>query len=198
MELDDLKNTWEDINDQAKERQSLNLTIVEQATRTKYNSSLKKVAYPEMAGIVICIAAAVYIVLNFSKLGTPVLKGAGIVSILLLCMLSAISLISIRQLRMTGDLNKTYAETLKAFARQKIRFHQLQRINVTLSYLLMVTVIILFSKFFSGNDITGSKYFWIFSFTFGYIFLLFYSKWVSKFYKKSLSQAEELLQELAS
>ncbi len=151
MELDDLKNTWEDINGPAKKQQSLSLTMIDQMARSKYNSSLKKVIYPEMAGIIICIAAAAYIVLNFSKLGTPTLKGAGIVSILLLFTLSAISLISIRQLRMTRDLNKTYAETLKAFARQKIRFHQLQRINVTLSYLLLVATIILFSKFFRGN-----------------------------------------------
>jgi len=42
-----------------------------------------------------------------------------------------------------------------------------------------------------------NKYFWTFSFTLGYIFLLFYSKWVSKHYNKILSQAEELLKELA-
>lgn len=51
-------------------------------------------------------------------------------------------------------------------------------------------------KFFNGKDITDNKYFWIFAFPFGYIFLVFVSKWVKKFYHNSLYQAEELLKEL--
>jgi uncharacterized membrane protein YqhA len=99
---------------------------------------------------------------------------------------------------MTADLNKTYAETLKDFAIQKLRFHKFQKINVTLSYLLLITTIILMSKFLNGKDITANKYFWIFSFTIGYLFLLFYSKWVSKYYNNTLRQSEDLLKELSS
>jgi hypothetical protein len=198
MELDDLKNTWNDINDQAKQKQIVNIKMINKMTTTKYNSNLKKVAYPEISGVIICLAGGAYIGLNFGKLDTTFLQGTGIISILLLLTLSVISIISIQQLSMSGNVNKTYAETLKEFAIKKLRFLKFQKINITLSYLLLVTVIILLSKFFSGRDITDSKYFWIFSFSFGYIFLLFYSKWVSKHYNKTLSQAEELLKELAS
>jgi uncharacterized membrane protein len=198
MELDDLKNTWEDITNQVKKQENLNSEMIDQMTKNKYYSSLKKVAYPEITGVIICLVGAAFIVLNFSKLDTTFLQGVGIISILLLLTLSAFSLISLRQFNMTGDVNKPYAETLKDFAVQKIRFHKFQRINVTLSYLLLVTIVILLSKFFSGKDITGSKYFWTFSFSFGYIFLLFYSKWVLKYYNKTLRQAEDLLKELAS
>lgn len=198
MELDDLKNTWQDITNQVSKQQHLTPQKIDQMTKNKYDSTLRKIAYPEIVGILICLAGAVYIMLNFGKLNTVYLQVTGIVSILLLLILSAISFVSIRRLNTAVDLDKPYAETLRDFATQKIKFHKLQKINITLSYLLLVTIIILFSKFFSGKDITDSKYFWTFSFSFGYIFLLFYSKWVSKYYRSTLRKSEDLLKELIS
>lgn len=198
MELHDLKNSWEAVNNQVQKQQNLTTKMIDQMTQTKYDSKLKKIAYPEITGIIICLIGASFIGINFYKLNTTFLQGAGIVSILLLLMLSVISLVRIRQLNMTKDINKPYAETLREFAIKKIRFHKFQKLNIILSYLLLVTIIILMSKFFNGKDITNSKYFWIFSFSFGYIFLLFYSKWVLKYYAKTLRQAEELLKELVS
>ena len=196
MELDDLKNTWNNANNQEAQQHNLTAKIIDKMTEKKYHSKIKKIFYPEFIGVSVCLIAAVFISLKFYKLNTSFLQGAGVVSILLLLILSIISLLSLRQLNFNEDVNKPYAETLKIFATKKLRFYKLQKINITLSYLLLVTIIILLSKLFNDVDLTNSKYFWIFSFSFGYIFLLFYSKWVYKYYKKSLSQAEELLQEL--
>jgi len=197
MELDDLKNTWNDANKLA-EQQNLTSKSINQMTQKKYYSKIKKISYPEIIGIIICLFGAFFIGANFYKLDTEFLQGVGIMSILLLLTLSIISLLSLRQFKIKRTVNKPYTDTLKAFATQKLQFYKLQKINVTLSYLLLVTIIVLFSKFFNGNDITESKYFWVFSFSFGYIFLLFYSRWVSKFYKKTIRQTEDLLQELQS
>ena len=195
MELDDFKNTWDN---QSNETQQQNLTfkIIDKMTQSKYNSKINRIAYPEIIGILICLFATIFIGLNFYKLDNIFLQGVGIVSILLLLTLSVVSFLSLRQLKKTNDFTKPYAETLKIFATQKLEFYKLQKINITLSYLLLVTVIILLSKFFSGRDITDSKYFWTFSFSFGYIFLLFFSKFVTRFYKTTLRKSEELLQEL--
>jgi hypothetical protein len=198
MELDDLKNTWDNINTKIKQQQNLTPFMIDKMTRRKYYSKIKRIAYPEIVGVIICLITAFYIAAYFNKLDTPFLKAVGIVSILLLLMLSLISLFSLRQLNIKGGINRSYAETLKMFAAQKLQFGKLQKANITLSYLLLVTVIILLAKLFYGRDITGSKYFWTFSFTGGYIFLLFFSKLVSKFYNKTLRQAEELLKELQS
>jgi hypothetical protein len=200
MELDDLKNAWQYIHDQVKQQQNLNAKIIDQMTRTKYNSSLKKIVYPEVIGTIGCLASAAFIGFDFSKLDTVFFQGIGITSILILLALSAISLISIRQLNMTKDVNKTYAETLKEFAVQKIRFNKFQRINFTLCYLLLVTTIVLTPKLFDDKNIIDSNYFWVFLFSisFGYIFLLFFSKWVFKKYNNTLRQAEDLLRELGS
>ena len=192
MELDDLKNSWSEVSGQEK----IDIKMIEQITAVKYKSSLKKIIHPEIIGVVICILAAIYIGLHFDKLDTNLLKGTGILAIILLVLIPVISLISLLQFNSGVDINKPYSETLKDFATQKIQFHKLHKISTTLSYLLLVTVIILFSKLFGENNISKSKYFWIFSFSLGYILLLFYSKWVAKYYKNTLQQSEDLLKEL--
>lgn len=196
MELEDLKNDWEAINSHSNKQENFNPEIINQMTQTKYNSKLKKIVYPEMIGLFICLAGVAFIFLNFGKLDTAVLQVTGIITILLLLTISTLSQMSIRPLRLGTDVSKSYAETLKSFASQKIRFHRLQRANITLSYLLLVTTTILLSKFVSGKDISDNKWFWTFSITFGYIFLVFFSKWVMKSYSKTLKRAEELLKEL--
>jgi hypothetical protein len=197
MELDDLKNTWDNQSNK-EEQQNLTSKLIDQMTQEKYNSKINKIAYPEIIGSLICLIAIIYIGINFYKLDSNFLKGVGIISILVLMTLSIVSLLSLRQLKMTKDFNRPYAETLRIFATQKLEFYKLQKINMTLSYLLLVTIIILISKFFNNRDITDSKYFWTFSFSFGYIFLLFLSKFVTKFYKTTLTKTEELLQELGA
>jgi len=198
MELDDLKNTWNESKSQVQKQQNVNPKMLEKMSDQKYRSKMKKITIPEIGGSIVCLAAAAFIGFSFDKLDTALLQGAGVLSILLLLLLPIISSLSTWQLSKTGNMNKPYAETLKAFAMQKIRFIKLQKLNVTLSYLLLVTIIVLLSKLFSGKDLSDNKYFWLFSFTIGYIFLLFYSKWVEKYYRKALRQAEELLSELAA
>jgi hypothetical protein len=198
MELDDLKNTWNAAKSPLQNQQNINPEMLEKMSNQKYRSKLKKITIPELTGSIVCLAAAVFIGFSFDKLDTVLLQGAGVLSILLLLLLPAISSLSTWKLSKPSNLNKPYAETLKAFANQKIRFIKLQKLNVTLSYLLLVSIIVLLSKLFSGKDLFDSKYFWLFSFTIGYIFLLFYSKWVDNYYRKKLQQAEELLGELAN
>jgi hypothetical protein len=195
MELDDLKNIWDKQSNNTQQPNLINKIIV-QVIQKKYNSKVNRIVYPEIFGSIICLIGIVYIGLNFYKLDTAFLQGVGVTSILVLVTVSTLSFLSIRKLSMRIDFTKPYAETLKIFGTQKIAFYKLQKINLTLSYLLLVTTIILLSKIFSGRDITNSKYFWVFSFSFGYIFLLFFSKYVTKFYKNTLRKSEELLQEL--
>jgi len=198
MELDDLKNTWNKANSQVQKQHTVNPEMLEKISDQKLRSKMKKIIIPEIGGSIVCLAAAAFIGLSFGKLDTVLLQGAGILSILLLLLLPIISFLSTWKLGKTGNVSKPYAETLKAFAMQKIRFIRLQKLNVALSYLLLVTIIVLLSKLVSGKDLSDNKYFWLFSFTIGYVFLLFYSKWVEKYYRKTLRQAEELLSELAA
>ncbi len=194
MELDDLKNSWEEATKQI----NIPVKMIDRATHAQYKSNLKKIVYPEIIGSIICFLGAVYIGCRFNELGNGFVKGIGILAIGVLVVLPILSFISLLQFNSIGDVNKPYAETLKDFAIQKIRFHTFMKINSTLCYLLLVSLIIVCSKFFGEKDIYENTYFWILSFSGGYIFLLFYSKWVAKYYKNTLQQTEDLLKELES
>ena len=196
MELNDLKKTWNDAGTGVAGTQAINPTPVEDRHHQKYRSRLKRITIPETVGSIVCLGAALFIGLSFNKLDTTLLRAAGILAIALLAILPMISYLSTWRLNGTASLAKPHAETLQSFAMQKIRFIKLQKLNIALSYLLMVMIILLLPKIFGGTDVSDNKYLWIFSFTIGYIFLLFYSKWVQKHYHQVLRQAEELLLDL--
>ena len=195
MELDDLKTTWQNESNTAIQN-NLTTLIIDKMTQEKYHSKIKKINLPEIIGSIICTIAAGFIALNLSKLDTIILQAVGVAAIMILLIISTLGVLSLQQLNIKKDLNKPYAETLKIFATQKMTFYKLQKINIILCYLLMVTIIILLPKLFGNKDITEYKYFWLYAFSTGYIFLLLLSKFVSKFYKKTLQQTEELLKDL--
>ena len=196
MELDDLKNSWHQATGRVEKPQIITRAMLEKINRTKYRQRIKKIITAEIAGSSVCLVAALYIGYSFNKLDTAFLQVTGVVAILLLLLLPTISFVSIRQLSKAGNVNKSYAETLKAFAVDKKRFIRLQKLNITFSYVLLLTMIVLLVKLFGGNDLSENKHFWLFSFPISYIFLLFYAKWVQQYYQQALQQAEELLAEL--
>jgi len=198
MELNELKNTWNKAKSPGQNQLNVNPELMKRMHDQKYQLKLRRIILPEIVGSFVCLAAAGFIGFRFGKLDTALLQGAGVLSILLLLLLPVISFKSTRQLSNGNHVDQSYAETLKAFAHQRVRFVRLQKLNVLLSYLLLVTMLVLLSKLSGGKDLSANKYFWLYSFTAGYVFLLFYSNWVKKYYRKTLQQAEELLQELAA
>jgi hypothetical protein len=196
MELDDFKNTWDEIGNELKQKQKINLNMFDKMSQQKMHVNLRKIILPEILGSVICFASAVYIAFNFGRLDTLTYQLIGATTMVLLILLSLLSVMSMRHLYKAGDVGKTYAETVKEFAVQKIKFCKLQKLNLTLSYLLLVMIILLMTRLFGRNTITDSKYFFVFAFTFGYCFLLFFSKWIYKSYNKTIRKTEDLLKEL--
>lgn len=196
MELDDLKQTWKETKNTMQEHQALSPAQFKLVSGSNYHSKMRRIIIPEIVGSIICLAAAVYLGLRFVDLDTYLLQAAGLLSILLLLCVPVISILSTWKLYKVGDVKQPYALTLQSFAVQKIRFVKLQKLNVTLCYLLLVLLIIILFKLFNNQNISGNNYYWLFSFTIGFIFLLFYSRWVESYYYKSLRQAEDLLREL--
>ena len=198
MELHDLKNDWLSAGMQTEKQPILSAELIGLITRKKYNSRISKLKYSEWAGGIVCIAGLVFVAFNFSKLDTLFFEATGVITMLLLIVLPAISLSSLTQFYLIKNPGKTYADAIKVFALRKLRFLKLQRINAAFTYLLLVAVIILLPKFFGKKAIADNGYFWTFAFSFGYIFLIFFSKWVKKVYSNTLKQAEELLKEVGA
>ena len=195
MELDKLKAAWQSNTSNAQQQLQASI-MIQEMTEKKYRSTINKIAYPEMIGTVICLLAIIYIVANFYQLNSFTLQAIGVIAILVLITISILSIVSLQYLKAEKNMSQPFAATLKNFAGKQLKFYKLQKINVALSFLLLVTLIILVTKFFKGKDLSTNKYFWIYSFAAGYLFLLFFSRFVMKYYKKSISKAKEILTEL--
>jgi len=196
MELDELKNGWGNSNNRPTNQNSLTSKMIDQMIQTKYNSKLNKIRYPEIGGGLVCAIAIVFIACNFNELDTSVTTCTGAIAILLLLLLPILSFLSLSKLNSESAVNESHVEVLQQFAIDRLRFQRYQKMNVTLCYLLMVAIIILLPKFFYGKDIVINKAFWTFAFSFGYIFLMVFSGLITRYYGRSLNQAEELLREI--
>ena len=65
--------------------------LIDQMTKKKYYLKINKIKYAELAGGIVWLFALVFTVLNFEKLDTISLQVIGVIMILLLIMLAAIS-----------------------------------------------------------------------------------------------------------
>ncbi|MEO8795793.1 MAG: hypothetical protein ABI390_10020 [Daejeonella sp.] len=194
MDLENLKQDWNSMNTESAGSGKLTGEIINQMTQRKINSKINKIRTPEITGGLVCILGLVFIGYNFEKLDNTFLQSIALITILLLIVLPLFSFLSLKQFDTSEDAkDKPYVETIRQFAVQKLRFQKYQQVNIFLCYLLLVGVVILLPKFFSGKDLSQSKTFWMFAFSFGYILLMVVSKWVKKYYAKNLNRAEELL-----
>ena len=198
MELDDFKSTWEDKKSRLTLKENLNLKTFNTMSKKRFYNKLRKIVLPEMLGSIVCIGSVIFIAFNFYRLNTFAFQITGIITIVLFLILPALSFMSIQQLYLSADINKSYADTLKEFTIKKIKFFKLQKLNLTLCYLLFVTVALLLTRLFGKTAITESKYFFIITYSAGYIILAFFSKWVFKSYNKTIRETEVLLNELSS
>jgi hypothetical protein len=194
MDLEDLKQTWKNSEGQS-DQEKLNSESINDMMDRGYNSNLTKIILPEIIGIVVCVIGACWIGMHYNLLVTAFYRFIGILAIILLVLLSCISIKSIIQINGTKDLNRPYVETLGMISCRTKRFQRLQKANLLLSYLLMVMVIFLIPQLFAGGHNTFSEYFKIYAFPIGFLFLLFYSKWIYRYYRSKLLQNEKLLRE---
>lgn len=198
MELDDLKNDWNQLQTKTQENAAFDVSVLKKITRQKIQSRLLRIVIPELTGSLFCVFGAIFIGLNFYRLNSIAFEIAGYLSIAILLLLPVISWFSIEQLHKMGNITKPYAETVKDFATQKIKFCRLQKSNFILAHLLLVTLIIVSVKIFGANATTGSKHYLFMAIMIGYAFLLFFSSMVWKNYNKIILQAGQLLHEVNS
>jgi hypothetical protein len=198
MELDDFKNTWDDLSTSVTINENFKPQKLDKMNKTTFQKIRNNIILPETIGSIACIAFAICIGVMFENLATTTYQIIGIATILVLVLLAVIGVMSILPLYRITNLNKTYSETIKEFASKKLNFCKLQTLNFRLSFLLLVLTILLSSRMFGQNEITNSKYFFIFTFIFGFSFFLVFTKWVAKNYKKSIRTTEELLKDLSN
>ncbi len=195
MELEEMKNTWQEINKRIENQKVLTDQLIEKMTHDKYNSKLNKIGYSEYIGAIICYIGAVYLIVNFTKVTDPLMQLFAIIAMVLLFILPIISLKSLREIKNANIASSSYLETINDFGKRKIRFQRLQKLNVSMGLFLMLIAIPVLSAI-QRKDLSQIPHFWTLVFPISIAFFLAFAFWVLRSYNKLLSETEKMLSDI--
>ncbi|MDP2235647.1 MAG: hypothetical protein Q8J88_04350 [Bacteroidales bacterium] len=195
MELEEMRNAWQEMSKRVEKQEFLTKQVVEKMTTDRYNSKLNKIGISEYIGTIICYIGAAYLIINFTKIDDTLMQVFALVAILLLFILPIISLKSLRAMKNVNIPSKSYLETIEDFAKRKIRFQKLQKLNVSLGLFLMLVAIPVLSAV-QGKDIGQIPYFWTLIFPISIAFFLAFAYWVLRSYNKILNETEKMLSDI--
>lgn len=197
MELDDLKNKWNEVSEQLEKQQLLTDKLIMELTATKYKKKLKGIAIPELIGAIICFITVGIILFNFEKLDTWYLQFSGVIAVLFLLVAPWFSYQSIKGLNNALDTNIPIKNSLEKFARAKKRFVSLQKFSFYLSFIMFFISLLVAGRIINNIDLIVEKpqVFW-YGLPIGFLFTVVFARFVFKKYKKTMLGAEQLLKEL--
>lgn len=195
MELEEMKNAWQEINVTNKKSTYLTNQFLEKMIDEKYNSKINKIGYSECISAVICFLAAIYLIINFDTIERPLIQIFALIAILLLFILPTISILSLRNLKKIDISSKTYLEAIEDFGKRKINFLKFQKLNISLGLFLIVIAIPVISAI-KGKNIDQVQSFWTIIFPIAIVFFLIFALWVLKSYRNILNETKKMLSEI--
>lgn len=195
MELEEMKNTWQEMSKKLENQEFLTNQLLEKMTREKYHSKINKIGYSEYIGTIICYIGAAYLIMNFTKIEGIYMQLFAIMAIAMLFILPVISLKSLRAMKNVNIASQTYKQAIEDFARRKTRFQRLQKLNVSLALFIMLVAIPVLSAI-QGKGIAQLPHFWTLIFPISIAFFLVFALWVLRSYNKVLNDTEKLLSDI--
>jgi len=191
-----MKSLWEDMSQKVEQQKVLTDQLIIDMTQERYTNKLRRISAPETIAALICFAAVVYIINNFSLLNVWYLQLSGIITIVSCLLLPVLSLKSIQKMKAIHISKNTYKESLLKYAKSETRFILIQKVSFYVSFLVLISSVIAFGKIMKGVDIftVTEKLNWLIPSGIGVLFI--FTQWVLKKYKNATTSANNILKEL--
>lgn len=198
MELEEMKSLWQEMSQKIDKQQLVTDQLIMEMTQQKYSNRFSRLLFFESLGTLVCIAAAVLILINLRQLDTWYLMTCGIFVVGVLLILPFFTLQSLTRIKNIKLSSYSYKETLVKFEKSKSRVLLIQRGGLFLSFMLAVLIIPVFQKIFQGEDFFQQEIgatLWI-SIGVMLVFLFFFARWGYRCYKSVTRSAESVLKEM--
>lgn len=198
MELEQMKQLWEEMSQKVEKQQSLTDKLIIDMTQQRYSNRFNKIITYESMGALICFLAALFIVAKFNKLDTWYLQSSGVFIVLFLLTLPVLVLRALFKIKRLDISTADFKQTLVGFERAKHELLMLQRFGIYLSFILALLIIPVSLKLFKDKDFFATSHdlsIWLAMGVF-FIFMVFFAKWGYSCYKKITNSAENVLKEL--
>jgi hypothetical protein len=195
MELEEMKALWEEMSLELGKQKKLTDSLIIKMTEARYRSKISKILIPETLGVLVCLAGLVFIIVNYRLLNTWYLLFCGIITVLILGLLSQLSIRLMSKIKSVNSTGNSYKEALLSFSNGKMRLVSLQKLSFYLGAVLLLVVLPVMGKLISGKDLFKTTRIWYW-YAIGFPFFYYYARWVFKHYRKTSLDAENMIKEL--
>lgn len=198
MELEEMKNLWEDMSQKLDNQKILTDKLVIEMTLLKYDNKTNILKYKEFFGLVVAYIMIGIIIYSFQSLDTWYLKTSGIVMIIILGMLPLYSIDWVKRLKKIDLVKSSYKEILEQFYKTQKRIKQIESTGLIISPFLFVVSSVFFSKVMGNEDLFKLNMSWALITCIVLIFIgtIYFIIISNKKKRKQLQFIEQLLKEL--
>jgi hypothetical protein len=197
MEFEELKSQWSEMSANVDNQKKLTDKKISTMTEMSYRDKIRTIKIWEVTGAIFCCVGLIFILNGMNKLEPWYLMICGIVSVMMLILMPALSLSTLFKISSANIATNDYRQVLFDYNTRKINFINVQKLSICLGALLFVTILPVMGKLISGKDLFKSATIW-YIYSVGFPFLYYYATWVFKKYNSSLNKAEEILHDLKS
>lgn len=198
MNLEEMQQTWAVLSSKLDKQQKLTDTLIMQMTQQRYQSKIGIISKYESIGAVVCLIAAVFILINFRKLDDALHIVLGIFTLLVIVGLPVIVLWSIKRLKRINIYDRSYKETIIEFNKRRTFFLLVQKVGVAFAFPIFFVSMPVFSKMMGNRSIFetgGSLGLYLFIGIWS-ILMIFFIKWGISKYANITKRAGAILKEL--
>lgn len=197
MELEEMQKAWSEMSAELEQEKKLSNQLIMEMTQERLKNKIGIIAKYETIGAIICVIAAMMLLSKFKELDTWYLFASGLFTVSYLILLPVLVLRSIQAMQRINLTHNTYKETLISYTKKKKQFLLIQRVGIYLNFILLGVSLPVIIKVFKGKDIfiTNSKIlYWYIPIMI--IFLVIFSIWGYKKYKKITISGSQMLEEI--
>lgn len=196
MELDEMKSLWADLSLQMEKQDKIQKEILLQITKQKFRNKMNGIRIPEILGSLVCVGYAMYFLSRFGDFELWYNQVFALIAILLMIALPAASLTAVKGMRNIRIDLEAPAKLLEKFSQSKIRFWKVQRYGMIFGAILMISILPPLVELNGSEEIVNKPWFWGVYVPGGLIFMVLFSRWVLKKYRRVMDSSERMLKEL--
>lgn len=179
MDLDELKTNWTSLD-----------TPLPRVIRPKRR--VQRVVRFERFGAAGCLCIALFVLLRFGGLDSPVLQVCGALSVASLAAIAWVSWTSLRGF----DFEAPYAEALRMFSAARARFGRLQKINILLAMVFITVFLPVSLRLVADKDLAHQRKLLPWMIPLYLVLQFLVSRRMFVHYNRSLRKAEEEMREI--
>jgi len=198
MELEEIKNIWDDMSQEIDKQKILTDKSIVNITKKRYVNKIRTISILETTFAFISIVFSAYILINFTKLDTWYLSISGIIVVLFLIIVPILSVKGIRTLKYLDIAGNTFKQSLHKYATGKQNFINFIKVSSYLTFPFIVAFMLIAEKIFNNNNLISENDIGVYWYVLplGIIIQILTNKWILIKYSKTLNEAENILKEL--